>query len=101
MKVNVQTPNFVADVKLINFIEKRLSKLEQFYDRIIFADVYLKVQNTSEKHNKITEILLSIPGGDLMVKKDGRTFEAAVDECVQSLERQLKKRKEKQRAKAS
>lgn len=98
MKVNVQTPNFVADVKLINFIEKKLSKLEVFYDRIIYADVYLKVQNTSDKENKITEVLLSIPGDDLIVKKEARTFEAGVDECVQSLERQLKKRKDKQRA---
>ena len=100
MKVNVQTPNFIADDKLINFIEKRLSKLEQFYDKIIYADVFLKIQKTSEKQNKITEILLSVPGGDLMVKKDARTFEAGADECIQSLERQLKKRKEKQRANA-
>jgi putative sigma-54 modulation protein len=100
MKVNVQTPNFIADEKLINFIEKRLTKLEQFYDRIIYADVFLKIQKTSEKQNKITEILLSVPGGDLMVKKDARTFEAGADECIQSLERQLKKRKEKQRANA-
>ena len=100
MKVNVQTPNFVPDDKLIGFIEKKLSKLEQFYDKIIYADVFLKVQKTSEKQNKITEILLSVPGGDLMVKKDARTFEAGADECIQSLERQLKKRKEKQRANA-
>ena len=100
MKVNVQTPNFNADIKLINFVEKKLAKLEQFYDRIIHADVFMKVQKTSEKENKITEILLSIPGGDLMVKKEARTFEQGTDECVQSLERQLKKRKEKWRANA-
>lgn len=100
MKVTVQTPNFAADVKLIDFIERKLAKLEQFYDRIIFADVFLKVQKTSEKENKLTEILLSIPGGDLIVKKEARTFEQGADECVQSLERQLKKRKEKLRAKA-
>ena len=100
MKINVQTPNFVADQKLINFIEKRLSKLEQFYDRIIYADVFLKVQKTSEKQNKITQIFLRIPGDDLIVKKDARTFEAGIDECLQSLERQLKKRKGKQRAHA-
>jgi putative sigma-54 modulation protein len=98
MKVTVQTPNFAADVKLIDFIEKKLNKLEQFYDKIVFADVFLKVQKTSEKENKIVEILLSIPGDDLMVKKEARTFEVGIDECVQSLERQLKKRKQKQRA---
>lgn len=100
MKVNVQTPNFSANVDLIDFVQQKLSKLELFYDKIIHADVFLKVQRTSEKKNKSTEILLSVPGGDLMVKKDARTFEQATDECVQSLERQLKKRKEKQRAHA-
>ena len=44
MKVTVQTPNFAADQKLINFIERKLNKLEQFFDKIIFADVFLKVQ---------------------------------------------------------
>ncbi len=101
MKVTVQTPNFVADATLIDFIEKKLSKLEQFYDKIIFADVFLKVQKTKGKENKVTEILLSIPGGDLIVKKEARTFEQGTDECVQSLERQLKKRKEKRRSRAS
>ncbi|MEZ4875044.1 MAG: ribosome-associated translation inhibitor RaiA [Flavobacteriaceae bacterium] len=97
MKVNIETPNFVADIKLINFIEKKLSKLEQFYDRIIYADVFLKVQKTSEKENKIVEVLLSIPGDDLMIKKEAKTFEEGTDECVRSLERQLKKRKQKSR----
>ena len=101
MKVNVQAPNFSPDVKLIDFVQRRLSKLELFYNKIICADVFLKVQKTSEKENKITEILLSVPGGDLMVKKDARTFEQATDECVQSLERPLKKRKQTQRAHAS
>lgn len=98
MKVNVQTPNFDADVKLIEFIEKRLSKLETFYDKIIFADVFLKVQNTSQKENKIVEVLLSIPGDDVIVKKECKKFEEGLDECAHALERQLKKRKQKQRA---
>lgn len=97
MKVNVETPNFVADVKLIDFIEKKLSKLDQFYDKIIYADVFLKVQKTSEKENKIVEILLSVPGENLITKKEAKTFEEGTDECVQSLERQLKKKKQKQR----
>ncbi|MDT0688556.1 ribosome-associated translation inhibitor RaiA [Salegentibacter sp. F188] len=95
MKVNVQSVNFNADKKLVDFIQRRLDKLENYYDKIVFADVYLKVQNTSGKENKITEILLSIPGGDIMVKKTCRKFEECVDECVSSLQRQLIKRKEK------
>jgi putative sigma-54 modulation protein len=98
MKVNVQTPNFVSDEKLIDFITKKLLKLELFYDRIVFADVFLKVQKTSEKENKVVEILLSIPRDDVIVKKEAKTFEEGIDECIKALERQLKKRKQKQRS---
>ncbi|UJH92426.1 ribosome-associated translation inhibitor RaiA [Antarcticibacterium sp. 1MA-6-2] len=100
MKVNVQSVNFHADQKLINFIQARLDKLEHYYDRIVFADVYLKVQNTSDKENKVTEILLSIPGGDLIAKKTCKKFEECVDECVSTLQRQVLKKKEKMKVHA-
>lgn len=99
MKVSVQTPNFAAKLDLLVFVEKKLSKLEQFYDRIIFADVFMKLLPSSEKENKSVEILLSIPGDDIMVKKEAKTFEQAVDENVKTLERQLKKRKQKEKEK--
>ena len=94
----MQTPNFAAKNELLVFVEKKLTKLEQFYDRIVFADVYLKVQKTSEKENKIVEVLLSVPGDDLIAKKEAKTFEEATDDVVKTLERQLKKRKQKQKA---
>ncbi|MGB3775148.1 MAG: ribosome-associated translation inhibitor RaiA [Leeuwenhoekiella sp.] len=98
MKVNVQNPNFTADQKLIDFIGKKLTKLEQYYDKIIYADVFLKVQKTSTRENKIVEILLSIPGNELIVKKQASSFEAGTDFCTQSLQRQLMKQKQKNRA---
>ena len=78
MKVNVQSVNFNVDQKLVVFIQEKLDKLEQFYDKIIFADVFLKVQHTSEKENKITEVLLSISGDELMVKKNTKTLIAPI-----------------------
>ena len=95
MKMNLQSVNFTADQKLVDFIQKKLDKLENHFDNVIYADVYLKVENTSEKENKISEILLSIPGDEIICKKKGRRFEVGVDECVNSLGRQLQKRKDK------
>ena len=69
MKVNVQTPHFRADRKLTDYIRQRLSKLEVYYNRIIFADVYLRLQRSSEKQNKIVEVLLSVPEDEFIVKK--------------------------------
>ena len=50
MKVIVESPGFDADVKLIDFVQKKLNKLEQFYDRIIQADVFLKLEPLSLIH---------------------------------------------------
>ena len=97
MQIDVQTPNFVADQKLIHFITKRLEKLELFYDRIISARVYLKVQKTSEKKNKLADVVVVVPGDKFVVKKEARTFEEASDMAAASLERSLKRFKQKQR----
>lgn len=95
MNVNVQAVNFNVDGKLVDFIKERMSKLEKYYDRVVNSDVFLKVENTSEKENKIVEIIIHVPGDDLIVKKQCKTFEAAVDMAADSLERLLLKRKEK------
>ncbi|MFY7741342.1 MAG: ribosome hibernation-promoting factor, HPF/YfiA family [Flavobacterium sp.] len=95
MKVNVNAVNFNVDKKLIDFIQIRLDKLEKYYDKVVVADVYLKVESTSEKENKIVEIKMHVPGDDFMVKKQCKSFEEAVDSSAESLERLLLKRKEK------
>ena len=98
MKVNTQSVNFNVDQKLIDFVQKRMDKLDMFYDKVIDADVFLKLENTSDKENKIFEARVSVPGDSFVVKKQCKSFEEAADSAVSSLERQLKKRKEKLRA---
>ena len=60
MKVNLQSVGFKADQKLVDYVQEKLDKLEQFHDHIIDADVFLKVKNTTGKENKIVEIKLLI-----------------------------------------
>ncbi|MCM4169706.1 Ribosome hibernation promotion factor [Arenibacter antarcticus] len=100
MKVNTQSVNFTADGKLIDFVQSRLNKMEQFYDKVISSDVYLKVENTSAKENKIVEIKVLVPRDKFVVKKQCKSFEEAIDTACSSLERQLVKRKEKIRLNA-
>lgn len=97
MKVFTQSINFTADIKLLNYIEKKIEGLEKFHDKIVDAEVFLKVQKTSEKENKISEVKINIPGNDLIVKKQCKTFEEGISIAVDSLKRQLLKSKEKQR----
>ena len=95
MKVNVHAVNFTVDKKLVDFIEERLGRLEKFYDKVISSDVFLKVEKTSEKENKIAEVKIHVPGDDFMVKKQCKTFEEAIEVSAESIERLLVKRKEK------
>ncbi len=98
MKVFVQSVNFNADKELVEFVEKKVSALEKYYDKVVDSEVFLKVQQTSEKENKIVEVKINVPGNDFMVKKTCKTFEEGVALAVDSLKRQLNRRKEKQRA---
>ncbi len=95
MKVNVHAVNFTVDKKLVDFIQERVGKLEKFYDKVVSADVFLKVEKTSEKENKVVEVKIHVPGDDFMVKKQCKTFEEAIEISAESLERLLIKRKEK------
>lgn len=97
MKVYTQSINFNASSDLLKFIEKKLGSLVKFHDKIVDAEVFLKVENTSDKENKIIEIKINIPGSELMVKKQTKSFEEGVSLGAESLKRQLKKSKEKQR----
>jgi putative sigma-54 modulation protein len=97
MKVFTQSVNFNADNQLIEFVEEKVSALTKFHDKIVNAEVFLKVQKTSDKENKITEIKINIPGSELIVKRETKTFEEGVNAAVDNLKRQLKRSKEKQR----
>ena len=99
MKVRIQAVNFNIDKGLVQLIEEKTKGLLKFYDHIIDAEVFLKVQKTSIKENKELEIRLSIPGNDPVVKKTSSTFEDALSQALSTLKKTLIKLKEKQREK--
>ncbi len=95
MKVNVHAVNFTVDKKLVVFANERIQKLEKFYDKIVSSDLFMKVEKTSGKENKIVEMKVNVPGNEFIVKKQCKTFEEAVEVSADSIERLLLKRKEK------
>ena len=95
MKLQIHSIHFDADVKLLDYIEKKTNKLHTYYDRITDGEVFLKLDKGEALDNKIVEIKLNVPGGEVFVKEKSRSFEAATDIGVEALEKQLKKLKEK------
>ncbi len=94
MKLLVHSIHFDADIKLINFIQKRIDKLETFYDRLVGGEVFLRLNNGAVE-NKVVEIKIKVPGTQLFAKEHARSFEAATDMATNALQMQLKKFKTK------
>jgi putative sigma-54 modulation protein len=96
MKLQVHSIHFNADQKLINFIQKRVDKLETFYDRLVDGEVFLRLNNEGIE-NKTVEIKLNVPGTQLFAIEKARSFEAATDQAAEALKAQLQKFKTKLR----
>ena len=94
MKISVQSIGLTPHAQLEEHIEKKLSKLENYYDKIIECKVFLKVENKSDKENKTAEILLAVPGDDIVVKKTSSSFEESLDQCAEVAKKLLIKKKE-------
>ena len=94
MKLQVHSIHFNADVKLIDFIQKKVDKLETFYDRMVDGEVFLRLNNEGIE-NKTVEIKLKVPGNQLFAKEQAKSFEEATDLATEALRAQLKKFKTK------
>ena len=78
MKLQVHSIHFDADVKLIDFIQKKLDKLDTFYDRLVDGEVFLRLNNEGFE-NKTVEVKLRVPGSQLFAIEKARSFEEATD----------------------
>ena len=94
MKVQVHSIHFDADSKLISFIQKKLDKLETFYDRTVDGEVFLRLNNEGIE-NKTVEIKLRVPGDQLFAIEKAKSFEEATDLAADALRTQLTKFKNK------
>ncbi len=89
--------HFTADQTLLDFIQRKLDKLDTFHDRIISGEVFLKLDgaDTNKVKQKVLEVRLNIPGKELFVTQKDTTFESATDRIVDVLKDKLVRCKEK------
>ena len=95
MNVQIQSVKFDAGQRLLEFIEKKLAKLDRVAADASGIDVVLKLEKDDEHGNKIAVITLRMPGGDIRVEEQARTFEEAIESSMDVLKRQIEKRKER------
>lgn len=99
MNVNIQTVRFDADSALIEYVNRKLEKLNTFHDRIIRVSVFLKLDNVVHTiKDKIAEIRIHVPRQEFFVKCTSKSFEGSFDAALDSIVNQIKRKKEKQAA---
>ena len=99
MDVNIQTVHFVADSRLIDYVNQKLQKLNSFTDRIIRVNVFLKLDNVMHAvKDKIAEIRIHVPRHNFFVKSTSKSFEESFDDAFDSIVIQIKKNKDRKAA---
>ena len=96
MDIKIQSLKFDASKQLIEFIEKKMSRLERFAENPTGVDVVLRLEKDDEKGNKVALVTLHVAGGDILTEQRARTFEEAIDNALDVVKRQIEKRKDKQ-----
>ena len=95
--INVKSLKFNAYEKLLDYIEKKVGKVEKFFDNLGDIDVTLSL--LPEAENKCVKLQTHMPGEDLVIERNARTFEDAVTEAADALKEKIVRAKEKKFAK--
>ena len=93
MDISIQSVHFDATMQLQEYIQKKMAKLEKLSDKIINGEVILKLVKPEAANNKDVSVKLNIKNGELFANKIADSFEEAMAQCVEALEKQLMKAK--------
>ena len=97
MNIKINSLRFSPTAQLESFVEGKIRKLEHYYDDIIEAEVFLKLENTQNLRNKVAEIRLEIPGNELFAKKQSKSFEESTDNAIDAIKKQMTRYKMKRK----
>lgn len=93
MEIKIKSLKFDADQKLVAFVEKKVSKLEKFFDGLDTVEVIMSL--LQEPENKSVKIMTHVPGQELVIERNSKTFEDAVTDAADAMKEKLTRYKEK------
>ena len=93
MEIKIKSLKFDADQKLVAFVEKKVARLEKFHDGV--EEVNVTMTLLQEPENKNVKLQIHVPGEELIIERNAKTFEDAVTECVDAMKEKLTRAKEK------
>ena len=92
MEIKLKAMKFDIDTRLVAFVEKKVSRLEKFFEP---EAQKAEVQLDDVKEGKKAKIQIHVPGDELIIERVADTFENAITECVDAMKEKLTRAKEK------
>ena len=95
MKLNTQAVNFEIANRLEQHIAQKTKRYEKLLTPSAEMDIRMTVVKPETNLNKEVTIRITGIGAELFAQKTCDTFEQAIDECLEAIDRQLEKQKDK------
>lgn len=92
MEIKLKSLKFDAGEKLTAFVEKKVARLEKFFEGVV-TEAEVSLENLKE--GKQAKIHIHVPGDDLLIERTADTFENAITGCVDAMKEKLTRAKEK------
>lgn len=95
METRIQAVHFDASQQLMEFVEKKVAKLEKLCEGATALDVNMKLIKPETAMNKEVALRLATGNGELFASKVSDTFEDALLGAVDAVKVQLEKTRNK------
>lgn len=95
MVTRVQSVHFDASQQLMEFVEKKVAKLEKFCEGATSLEVTMKLIKPETANNKEVALRLATGSGELFASKTSGTFEDALLGAIDAVKVQVEKNRAK------
>ena len=95
MVTRIQSVHFDASQQLMEFVEKKVAKLDKLCEGATALEVTMKLIKPETAKNKEVALHVSSAGGDLFASKISDTFEDALLGAIDAVKVQAEKNKNK------
>ena len=95
METRIQSVHFDATQQLLEFVEKKVAKLEKLCEGATALDVNMKLIKPETTMNKEVALRLSTGNGELFAAKTSDTFEDALLGAIDAIKVQVEKNRNK------
>jgi putative sigma-54 modulation protein len=91
IKINIEAVDITIGEDVKDTVNKSITRLSRFYDKIEWADVYLEDKKEKSTQQKQVSIRLGIPGKDPFASEYGDNFHSLLTAVESKLQKQLEK----------